>query len=316
MNKHSEAHENGMSRRKLLGAAVGVVAGVGAMAAMKRSGIAHAQEDKEENKDKPQNTGKAVQNGRINQSVCQWSSKLALEKLAPEAARMGLVGIDLLGPAQWPPLKEHGLICTMCSNPTVDGLGGIGKAWNRVEHHDKLVQAYEEMIARVAEAGYTNVICFSGNRAGMDDETGLKNCALGLKRIMKTAEEKKVTVCMELLNSKVNHADYMCDRTPWGAALVQAVGSERFKLLYDIYHMQIMEGDVIATIRKYKDSIGHYHTAGVPGRNEIDDTQELNYAPIARAIVDIGFKGYLAHEFIPKRDPVASLAEAARICDV
>ncbi|MDQ3813246.1 MAG: TIM barrel protein [Armatimonadota bacterium] len=313
MEEQSESHESGLSRRRLLGTAVGVAAGVGAMAAMKWSHVAHAEAAKPAEGSQE----KVVKNGRLNQSVCLWSSKLSLEQCAAEGAKMGLKGIDLVGPDAWPTLKKYGLVCTLASNPTIDGLGGIAKAWNRVEHHDKLVQAYEDMINKVADAGYQDLICFSGNRAAdLDDETGLKNCALGLKRIMKLAEEKKVTICMELLNSKLNHKDYMCDRTHWGVALVKEVGSERFKLLYDIYHMQVQEGDVIATIKQYKDYISHYHTAGVPGRNEIDDSQELNYEPIARAILDTGFTGYFAHEFIPKRDPVASLAQAAQICDV
>jgi hydroxypyruvate isomerase len=167
-----------------------------------------------------------------------------------------------------------------------------------------------------AEAGFPNVICFSGNRAGMADDEGMKNCAEALKQIVGLAEEKKVTLCMELLNSKRNHKDYMCDHTSWGVELCKKVGSERFKLLYDIYHMQIDEGDVIATIRENHQYIAHYHTGGIPGRNEIDSSQELYYPAVVKAILDTGFTGYLAHEFIPKRDPATSLAEAARICDV
>ena len=261
---------------------------------------------------------KPVQKGNLKQSVCKWCfGKMSVEDLAKKASEMGLVGMDLLGPGDFATLKKYGLICTMVGNPVKNGLGGIARAWNRVEHHDTLVQAYEELIPIVAEAGFTNIICFSGNRGGLDDATGLKNCADGLKRIMRLAEEKKVTICMELLNSKVNHADYQCDHTPWGVELCKAVGSDRFKLLYDIYHMQIMEGDVIATIKKHKDYLAHFHTAGVPGRAEIDaESQELSYPPIARAILATGFTGYFAHEFIPKRDPMASLAEAARLCDV
>jgi hydroxypyruvate isomerase len=196
-------------------------------------------------------------------------------------------------------------------------LGRIEKAWNRVEHHDALVQAYDQQIKDCADAGMTNLICFSGNRAGLDDEKGIENCALGLKRIMKLAEDKRVTIVMELLNSKVNHKDYQCDHTAWGVELCKRIGSERFKLLYDIYHMQIMEGDVIATIRKSKDYIAHYHTGGVPGRNEIDDTQELHYPAIMKAVLETGFKGHVAQEFIPKRpDALASLKQGVGICDV
>jgi hydroxypyruvate isomerase len=208
------------------------------------------------------------------------------------------------------------MTCAMVSSPSVDGLGGIERSWNRVEHHDKLVGAYETRIKEVAEAGMTNLICFSGNRKGLDDEKGIENCALGLKRIMATAEKHKVNIVMELLNSKVNHKDYQCDHTAWGVEVCKAVGSERMKLLYDIYHMQIMEGDMIATIKKFKDYIAHYHTGGVPGRNEIDDTQEINYPAVMRAIVDTGYKGFVAQEFIPKRDPLTSLRQGVTICDV
>ena len=205
----------------------------------------------------------------------------------------------------------------MVSNPVIDGLGGIERAWNRVEHHDRLVQAYEKQITAVAEAGMQNLICFSGNRAGLDDEKGLENCAAGLKRIMKFAEDKNVTISMELLNSRVNHRDYQCDHTEWGVELCKKVGSERFKLLYDIYHMQIMEGDLIVRIRKFKDYISHYHTGGVPGRGEIDETQEIHYPAVVKAIIETGFKGFIAQEFVPKRpDVIASLKQGVQICDV
>jgi hydroxypyruvate isomerase len=194
---------------------------------------------------------------------------------------------------------------------------GIVDGFNEPQLHDELVKSYEEVIPLAAAAGLTQIICFSGNRKGLDDEQGIKNCAVGLKRIMAVAEKYKVTLSMELLNSKVNHPDYQCDHTAWGVALCEAVGSDRFKLLYDIYHMQIMEGDVIATIRKYHPYISHYHTGGVPGRNEIDETQELNYPAIMKAIVETGFKGYVAQEFIPKReDKIASLKQGVEICDV
>jgi hydroxypyruvate isomerase len=199
----------------------------------------------------------------------------------------------------------------------VDGLGGINKAWNRVEHHDKLVPAYEGHIKATADAGFERLICFSGNRAGLDDEKGLENCALGLKRIMPTAEKYKVTICMELLNSKVNHKDYQCDLSKWGVELCKRVGSERFKLLYDIYHMQIMEGDICDTIKANHQYYDHYHTGGVPGRAEIDNTQELNYPRIMEAILATGFKGYVAQEFVPRRpDTLASLKQGVLICDV
>ncbi len=256
--------------------------------------------------------------GRVNHSVCKWCyGKIPLDDFCKASQEMGLRSVELLNPPDFPTLKKYNLTCAMVSNPVVDGLGGIGKAWNRVEHHDKLVAAYEQRIREVADAGYTNLICFSGNREGLADDQGIENCAVGLKRIMKIAEEKKVNIVMELLNSKVNHHDYQCDHTEWGVALCKKIGSERFKLLYDIYHMQIMEGDVIATIKKHHALIAHYHTGGVPGRAEIDDSQELYYPAIMKAIVETGFQGFTAQEFIPKRpDALASLKQGVGICDV
>ena len=263
-------------------------------------------------------TAAPAMKGHINHSVCKWCyPKVSLDDLCVAGKGMGLQSIELLNPADFPTLKKHGLICAMVSNPTIDGLGGIEKAWNRVEHHDKLVTAYEQRIQQVADAGFTNLICFSGNRAGLDDQKGIENCALGLKRIMAAAEKAKVTIVMELLNSRVNHKDYQCDHTEWGVALCQAIGSERFKLLYDIYHMQIMEGDLTVRIKKFSPYIAHYHTGGVPGRNEIDDTQEINYPAVMKTIVATGYKGHVAQEFIPKRpDALASLQQGVEICDV
>jgi len=250
--------------------------------------------------------------------VCKWCyGKVPLEDLCKEAKTIGLSSIELLGPNDWPMLQKYGLTCAMASNPTVDGLGGIPRSFNRVEHHDKLVAAYEDYLPKAAAAGLKNVICFSGNRAGLADEQGIENCAIGLKRLMGAAEKHKVTLVMELLNSKVNHPDYQCDHTAWGVELCKRVGSENLKLLYDIYHMQIMEGDVIATIKKSHQYIAHYHTGGVPGRNEIDESQELYYPAIIKAIVDTGFKGFVGQEFIPKRpDVLASLKQGVQICNV
>src|SRR5579871_2349262 len=229
--------------------------------------------------------------GNINHSVCRWCySKIKLDDLCVAAKDMGLTAIDLLNPPEFETIQKHGLICSMVSFPTIDGLGGITKAFNRLEHHDKLVTAYEQRLKETADAGYERLICFSGNRDGLDDETGLKNCEAGIKRILPLAEKLKVTLCMELLNSKVNHKDYQCDHTAWGVELVKRISSERFKLLYDIYHMQIMEGDVIRTIQDYHTYFAHYHTGGNPGRHEIDETQELNYPAIARAIKATGFR--------------------------
>ena len=252
--------------------------------------------------------------GRVNHSVCRWCyNSIPLEDLCKAAKNIGLTSIELTGPEEWPVLKKYGLTSAM-----PNGAGkGIEKGFNDPQYHDELVASYETVIPKAANAGLNQIICFSGNRNGLDDEKGIENCAIGLKRLMPIAEKYKVTVAMELLNSKVNHKDYQCDKTPWGVALCEKVGSERFKLLYDIYHMQIMEGDVIATIRKYHPYISHYHTGGVPGRNEIDDTQELYYPAIMKAIVDTGFKGYVAQEFIPKReDKIASLKQGVEICDV
>jgi hydroxypyruvate isomerase len=256
--------------------------------------------------------------GRINHSVCKWCyGDIPLDALCQAGREMGLESVELLQPSDFPVLKKHGLICAMVSNPSVDGLGGITRAWNRVEHHDKLVGAYETQIKAVADGGMQNLICFSGNRGGMDDEQGLENCAAGLKRIMPFAEKHQITISMELLNSKVDHRDYMCDHTAWGVELCKRIGSERFKLLYDIYHMQIMEGDVIRTIRDNKDYIAHFHTGGVPGRHEIDESQELFYPAIMRAIVETGFQGHVAQEFIPARpDKLDSLRQGVHICDV
>lgn len=252
--------------------------------------------------------------GNINQSVCRWCfDELPIEELCKLAKEIGLVGIDLLGPSEWLVLDKYGLKSTMCNGAEIS----LEKGWNNKVYHSELLNNYREVIPLVAKAGHKNLICFSGNRDGLDDETGLQNCAEGLKQIMSLAEKNQVTIVMELLNSKIDHIDYQCDRTPWGVELVKKVGSENFKLLYDIYHMQIDEGDVIRTIKDNYQYIAHYHTAGVPGRHEIDDSQELNYPAIMRAILDTGFKGYVAQEFIPLNpDKAGSLKDAVRICDV
>jgi hydroxypyruvate isomerase len=259
---------------------------------------------------------------RVNHSVCKWCyPKVSLEDLCVAGKEMGLTSIDLVGPADFPTLKKHDLTCAMATFPTIKGpkgeaVGSIPHAFNRKEYHDLLAQTYEPAIAAVADAGFKHLICFSGNRDGMDAETGLKNCAEGLKRILPLAEKRGVVIVMELLNSRVNHQDYMCDTTAWGVELCKRIGSDHFKLLYDIYHMQIMEGDVVAHIREHHRYFAHYHTGGVPGRNEIDETQELNYPAIMRAIVETGYKGHVAQEFIPKRDPLTSLKQAVGICTV
>lgn len=252
--------------------------------------------------------------GNINHAVCRWCfSSFDVEALCVEAKKIGITGIDLVGPKDWPTLKKHGLESTMCNGAEINLVDGF----NDEKFHAKLIENYTKMIPLVAEAGYKNLICFSGNRRGKDDETGWNNCVKGLKQLIPLAEKHNVVLVMELLNSKVNHKDYQCDRTSWGAELCKRLGSENFKLLYDIYHMQIDEGDVIRNIRDYHQYIAHYHTAGVPGRNEIDDTQELYYPAIMKAIAETGFKGYVAQEFIPKQaDKIASLKKAVAICDI
>jgi len=252
--------------------------------------------------------------GRLKQSVCKWCyGKIPLEEFCQKAAEIGLLSVELLGEKEWPIAQKYGLTCAMANGP-----GPIHNGWNKVEDHDKLVAESERLLPLIKAAGLPNMIVFSGNRRGMSDEDGWANCALGLKRIMPLAESLGVTVCMELLNSKRDHKDYQCDKTPWGVELCKRIGSDRFKLLYDIYHMQIDEGDVIATIQEFHPYIGHYHTGGVPGRNEIDNTQELNYPRICQAILDTGFTGYLAQEFIPSKDkdPIESLRQGVLICDV
>jgi hydroxypyruvate isomerase len=254
----------------------------------------------------------AKSKGRIKQSICRWCySGIPLEKLAEAAVKIGYRSIELISPEEFKVVKKFDLTCAVmrCAS-------GIKNGLNRKENHDKIVQELLDDIDFAAAEGLPNVLTMSGDRNGMADEEGLENCAAGLKRVMKRAEEKKITVLMEGLNTKVDHAGYMYEKTDWGVKLCKMVGSERFKLLYDIYHMQIMEGDVIRTIRKYKDCIGHFHTGGNPGRNEIDETQELNYPAIVRAILDMGYTGFLGQEFIPKRDKFESLAQGFRICDV
>jgi hydroxypyruvate isomerase len=254
---------------------------------------------------------RAVSKGRLKQSACRWCyNKIPLDELCSAAKQIGLVGLDLMGPNDFPTLEKYGLICTMTSS------GKLTDGFCEPKFHEASIKSALDAIAATSAKGWRNIICFSGNARGIDRKTGLESCAKGLKDVVAAAEKAKVIVNMELLNSKVNHPDYMCDNTRWGVELVQKVGSPNFKLLNDIYHMQIMEGDIIRTIRDHHDAFGHYHTGGNPGRNEIDGTQELNYRAIAEAIVETGFDGFMAHEFIPKRDPLTSLAEAVTLCDV
>ena len=252
--------------------------------------------------------------GNINHSVSRWCfDDLDLDTLCIEAKKIGITGIDLVGPESWPTLKKYDLFSTMCNGAEINLLDGF----NDLKFHETLIKNYTEMIPLVAKAGYKNLICFSGSRRGKTDEEGWNNCVIGLQKLLPLAEKHNVVLIMELLNSKIDHKDYQCDRTSWGVTLAKRLNSENFKLLYDIYHMQIDEGDVIRNIRDNHQYIAHYHTAGVPGRNEIDDTQELNYAAIMKAIAQTGFKGFVGQEFIPKNpDKLASLKQAITICDI
>jgi len=252
--------------------------------------------------------------GNINHSVCRWCyNSIPMEEFCAAVSAMGLKAMDLVGPADWPMLQKYGLYSSMCNGAEIS----IPKGWNDKQYHSTLIKNYSDMIPLASKAGYKNIICFSGNKGTIDDETGLKNCVEGLKQIMSQAEKNKVMIVMELLNSKVDHKDYMCDKTPWGVELVKRINSDNFRLLYDIYHMQIDEGDVIRTIRDNHQYFCHYHTGGVPGRNEIDETQELYYPAVMKAIVEVGHKGFVAQEFIPKNsDKIASLKQGVSICDV
>ena len=256
--------------------------------------------------------------GNINHSVCSWTYDfLPLDEMCRMVRQLGFSAIDLLAPKDWPIIQQHGIFCSMCYTA---GKISLTEGWNHTENHAWLIKDFEEAIPLVAKAGYKNLICFSGNRKGMDDETGMKNCADGLKKIMSLAEKNGVIIQMELFNSKVDHKDHMCDKSHWGVELCKMIGSENFKLLYDIYHMQINEGDVIRTIQDNHSFFGHYHTAGVPGRHEIDESQELFYPAIMRAIVATGFKDYVAQEFIPtgktNDEKIKALKKAVKICDV
>jgi hydroxypyruvate isomerase len=250
--------------------------------------------------------------GRLKHSVSRWCyGKIPLDDLCEAAKAVGYRAIDLLDEKDWKVPASHGLACAMAN-----GFGKIPVGFNRPDQHDKLVADGERMIPLAAAAGVPNIVCFSGNRGGMSDGEGITNSVAGFKRLAPLAEQHGVTLCLELLNSKVDHKDYQADHTAWGVEVVKGVNSPRLKLLYDIYHMQIMEGDVVATIRANFPHIAHFHTGGVPGRNEIDDTQELNYRRVMQAIAELGFTGYVAQEFVPKNDPLTSMRKAFEICDV
>jgi hydroxypyruvate isomerase len=252
--------------------------------------------------------------GKINHSVCRWTfDNLKIEELCVLVKKIGFSAIDLVEPKDFPILKKYGIDSSMCTGAHIS----LTEGWNDIKNHPILIENYLKHIDLVADAGYKNLICFSGNRNGMSDDEGMKNCVLGLKQILSKAEKRGVIIQMELFNSKVNHPDYMADSSNWGINLCKALGSENFKLLYDIYHMQIMEGDIIHTIQTNHQYFGHYHTAGVPGRNEIDDSQELYYPAIMKAIEATGFKGYVAQEFMAvSKNKNKALEKAIQICDI
>ena len=298
-NDHLRAccQESKITRRDILAGMAG--AAVATVAGMAVPGSASAGVER------------VVKNGRINQSVCRWCyGKLSLDELCAAAVKMGLKSVELLNPEELPIVKKYGLVCAMLfSHSLQDGL-------SHKENHDECLAKIRTSIDAAAEYGFPSVICFSGNRKGLADEVGIENTVAALKQIIGYAEKKNINICIEILNSKVNHKDYMFDHMSWGVELCKRIGSERMKILYDIYHAQIMEGDIIRTIRDYHGYIGHYHTGGNPGRNEIDETQELYYPAIMEAIIETGYKGYVGQEFVPTREPLVSLAQGVRICDV
>jgi hydroxypyruvate isomerase len=257
---------------------------------------------------------RVVSKGRLKQSACRWCYRdIPLPALAKAATEMGLTALDLVDEGDWPILAEHGLVCSMGWKTSP---GGIPDGLNDPRNHDAIVKGLVDAMPRAHKAGVPNLIAFFGNRKGISDADAIKNCVAGLQRVKKAAEDSGINVCVELLNSKVDHKDYQGDHTAFGVEVVRQLESPRVRLLYDIYHMQIMEGDVIRTIRDNHQWIAHYHTGGVPGRHELDDTQELNWRTVARTIADTGFTGYVAHEFVPTRDPLSSLREAIALCDV
>jgi len=297
---HGPAEGRSVTRREVLTTAAAVVGASSLLAGLPRAASGQI--------------GKVVKKGRIKQSICKGclrKLKLSREQEASRAAKMGLLGLDLVGRGDWDAVKKHGLVATM-----VSGAGGIRKGLNDKSMHAKFIEDFKANIKAAAEYKWPNVICMAGDRKGIGDDEGMDNCHTILEEAVKIAEDSGVTICMELLNSRVNHPGYMCDKSAWGFELCRRVNSPRFKMLYDIYHMQIMEGDLIATIRKNIDWIGHFHTAGVPGRHELDEDQEIYYPAVMRAIAETGYSGYVAHEYSPLRDPVESLVQAIKACDV
>ena len=315
--KNETPNANRLTRRRLLAGATGAVAAAG------MSGLAQAAQRSRRRRPRAVATiTPAVVRGRINQSVCDWCfvgdcsvNPMTLEQLCCYAAAMGIKSVELVKPEDWHVLKKYGLICALASSH------GFVKGWNHKENHAMCADAIKKAVDATAEAGFPSVITFSGFREGMPDDVGLDNTVEGLKKVVGYAEKKKVNLILEVLNSRVDvemkgHPDYMGDSVEWCVEVCRRVASERLKILFDVYHIQIMQGDIITRIKQYQEYIGHYHTAGVPGRNELDDNQEINYPPIMRTIAETGFTGYVAQEFIPTRDPVRSLWEAVRLCDV
>lgn len=248
---------------------------------------------------------------KVRHSVCRWPYPgIPLEALCEAARDMRIESVELLDPDDIRTAQKYGLTCAMANQVPLS----ITEGFNNPQNHQRLQAEYRSLMPQLADLGMEQVICFSGNRDGISDQLGLEHCARGLEPVIKEAEKLGIRVVMELLNSKIDHPNYQCDHTKWGVALCEKIGSANFKLLYDIYHMQIMEGDVIRTIREYHPYISHYHTGGVPGRNELDETQELNYTAIVTAIVETGYTGFIGQEFIPSRDPLTSLEQALTVC--
>ncbi|MHC4741603.1 MAG: hydroxypyruvate isomerase family protein [Planctomycetota bacterium] len=302
MMEESRIADSSVSRRGLIksGAVSAALIGLGAY----RAGAASLEKI----------PGKIVKKGRIKQTVCRGclrKAKIPNEERALLIKKMGLFGRDLVPRGDWDLLKKHDLVASM-----VSGAGSIKNGLNNKSMHPKFLEDFKNNIKAAAEYKWPNVICMAGDRKGIGDEEGMDNCEVILKEAVKIAEDNEVTICMELLNSKVNHPGYMCDKSAWGFELCKRVNSPRFKLLYDIYHMQIMEGDLIRTIRDNIKHIGHFHTAGNPGRHELDENQEIYYPAVMRAIAESDYKGYVAHEYSPLRDPIESLIQAVKACDV
>jgi len=315
-NNRKDKQPVGLTRRRLLAGAAGAVAAAAIPAS------AEARPRLRRRKCQPAAGQRVVVNGRINQSVCNWCfvndcsvKPMSLEELCRSAAAMGIKSVELVDPKDWHILKKYGLVCAIANSH------GFVKGFNDKKNHKMCIEKIKKAVDDCADAGFPTVITFSGFRNGMPDDVGLKNSVKGLKKVIGYAEKKKVNLCMEVLNSRVDeemkgHPGYMGDTVEWVGEVCKQISSPRMTMLFDIYHVQIMQGDVITRIKKWHEYIGHYHTAGVPGRNELDDNQEINYPPIMRAIVETGYKGYVAQEFIPTRDPLQSLREAVRLCDV